>query len=97
MANLQTLNFRRNVNAIIGANPDRIWPHVLSTKGINKPVFNISTPNVVGMTLAAANAALAAVNLGSSSTGDTTQVATSQSPVATTMVAVTSTVNVKYG
>ena len=69
----------------------------LQTIRIPKAVLNVAVPNVVGQTFDAATATLHAANLGIRDWGDTSQVATNQSPVATTLVAPEFVVNVLFG
>lgn len=55
----------------------------------------VVVPNVVGMSLATATAALTAVNLGVGKFGNLAGIVASQSPAAATLVQQTFTVNVK--
>ena len=97
MANIITvLNYKRNVNLFNHGNPDT-YDRVLNTIGIGKAVLNASVPNVVGMGVTVAQATIAAANLGMQAFGDIAQVATAQDPVATTLVAPESIVNVMFG
>jgi len=97
MANIITvLNYKRNVNLFNHGNPDT-YDRVLNTIGIGKPVFNVVVPNVVGMTYSNALTALTTANLAMTSFGDIAQVATTQSPIATSTVAPESIVNVIFG
>ena len=97
MANIITvLNYKRNVNLFNHGNPDT-YDRVLNTIGIGKAVLNATVPNVVGMVVTVAQATIAAANLGMQAFGDIAQVATAQDPVATTLVAPESIVNVLFG
>jgi hypothetical protein len=62
-----------------------------------KAPATVTVPNVVGMTLAAATAALAAVTLGIEVFGDSSQVASAQSPIAGAIIPGNSAVNVIFG
>ena len=93
---VQVLNYKRNVNLFNKGNPDRD-DHVLNTIGIGKAVINVLVPNVVGMSLTSATAALTLAGLAIHAFGDTTAVAVSQSPAANATVAPHSTVNVVFG
>ena len=78
---------------------DRSWNPShghLQAVGIPKAVANVSVPNLVGLTKAAAITALSAVNLGHNDCGGVSATATSQTPIAATLVPKGYSVNVFY-
>jgi len=89
-------NFKRCVNYFTFGNPDR-RDNILNTVGIGKAVVDISVPSVVGMGLGPATTTLSTAGLGIQAFGDTSALATSQSPVAATTVSHGTVVNVLFG